>query len=92
MTPLSGSQAGSPSSHPIDRLRQPEIEEFGSGLYEHDVCGLQVAMYHAVTMCLVERIGDLNGVVCQNSAAAKRNGVRVLRDGAPLPWNGAPAP
>ena len=41
------------------RLRETEIEELGAGPGQKDVSRLQIAMDDAVTMRLVERIGNL---------------------------------
>jgi hypothetical protein len=42
--------------------RETEVEQLRAAGGEHDVGGLHVAMDHAVTMSLIEGIGDLDGV------------------------------
>ena len=43
-------------------LRQAEVEQLDAAPGEHDVRGLQIPMDDRVSMCLVERVGDLNRV------------------------------
>ena len=41
-------------------LRQPEIQQLGAGLGEHDITRLEIAVNHAVPMGLIQRVCDLN--------------------------------
>ena len=44
------------------KLRQPEIKNLGmSALRDEDVCGLDVAMDNASSVCCIEPVADVNG-------------------------------
>ena len=43
-------------------LRQPEIQQLGAALGEHDITRLQIAVNHAMPMGLIQRVCDLNAV------------------------------
>ena len=45
------------------QFRQAEVEQLRPGLGEHDVAGFQIAMGDAFAMRLVQRIGNLDGVL-----------------------------
>ena len=64
------------------QLREAEVEQLGAGSRQHDVAGLEIAMDDAGTMCLVERVGDLD----RRSSAPRRacSGPRVRRVGERL--------
>ena len=40
-------------------LRQPEVEQLGAALRQHDVAGLQIPVDDACAVRLVERVGNL---------------------------------
>ena len=43
--------------------REPEVEHLGAPFVgDDDVRGLEVAMRHAVAMCVRQRVGDLNPI------------------------------
>ena len=63
-------------------LRQPEVEQLGAGLGEHDVAGLEVAVDDAVPVRAVERVGDLHAVpqhLLDGQRAAARGAPRASR-------------
>ncbi len=59
----------------LAELRQTEVEKLGSGLGEHDVARLQVAVQDAMAMGLGQRVGDVDGV-----AQGLREGKRARRE------------
>ena len=50
-------------SNVLLQLRQAKIEQLRAGLCKHDVAGLQIAVRDALAMRLVQRVGDLDGVL-----------------------------
>src|SRR6185369_317774 len=79
--PRSGRAARStPSSPPATtQAGRAEIEELRPRLRDHHVRRLQIAMDNMLTMCLVQRVGDL-GAVPQNLGQRHRSAAQALLD------------
>jgi hypothetical protein len=56
-----GRKARTPSTHRA-QLCQPEVEQLRAARGQHDVAGLQIAVDDPVAVCLVEGVGDFDGV------------------------------
>ena len=61
------------------QLRQAEIQQLRPRLGEHDVAGLEVAVRDAFAVRLVQRVGDLDGVL-QYLLDRQRTFLQALRE------------
>jgi hypothetical protein len=63
---------------------QAEVEQFDPGFREHHVARLQVAMDDSLTMCALERLGDLNSagecLIERNLLTREPGGERLALD------------
>ena len=55
-------EPSAPQTTGAPHFREPEIEQLGAALRQHDVAGLQIAMDDARAVRLVQRARDLNRV------------------------------
>lgn len=65
------------------KLRQAEVQKLRSGLGQHDVRRLEIAVHHSLTVCFVKGIGDLNRVP-QRLFEGHRSFLQTLRQRLPL--------
>ena len=61
------------------QLRQTEIQQLRARLREHDVAGFQIAVRHALAVRLVQRVGNLDGVL-QHLLDRQRTFLQSLRE------------
>ena len=47
----------------FSQFGESKVQQFRTGLREHDVARLQIAVRHAFAMSLVQSIGNLDGVL-----------------------------
>ena len=72
-------ESGSGRSGFLLQLRQTKVQQLRAGLGEHDVAGLQIAMRDAFAVSLVQRVGNLDGVL-QHLLHRQRTFLQPLRE------------
>ena len=67
----------------MPQLRQTKVQELRTRLGQHDVAGLQITVRDSLAVRLVERVGDLDGVL-QNLFERKRTFLEAFRQRLPF--------
>jgi len=67
----------------LPQLRQTKVQELRTRLGQHDVAGLQITVRDSLAVRLVERVGDLDGVL-QNLFERKRTFLEAFRQRLPF--------
>lgn len=47
----------------MPQLREAKVKELGLGLGQHDIARLQIAICHTFSVCFIERVGYLDGIL-----------------------------